>query len=76
MKNNKGHTACIAFGINYAIQNEKFDNQYMDGDGEDRPEEIIMLINKNNNAENKSVVAKELSVLKEYILEHFIKFIN
>ena len=25
MKNNKGHTACIAFGINYVIQNEKFD---------------------------------------------------
>ena len=61
MKNNKGHTACIAFGINYVIQNEKFDNLIlMDGDGEDRPEEIIMLINKNNNAENKSVVAKRV----------------
>lgn len=61
MKNNKGHTACIAFGINYIIKHEKFDNLIlMDGDGEDRPEEIIMLINKNNESHNKSVVAKRV----------------
>ena len=61
MKSNKGHTACIAFGINYVIQNIKFDNLIlMDGDGEDRPEEIVMLINKNNENQNNSIVAKRV----------------
>ncbi len=61
MKSNKGHTACIAFGINYVIQNVKFDNLIlMDGDGEDRPEEIVMLINKNNENQNNSIVAKRV----------------
>ena len=41
-ENNKGHTFCIAFGIHYIFKNEKFDNLIlMDGDGEDRPEEVI-----------------------------------
>ena len=45
MKTNKGHATCIAYGINYVKQNEKFDKLIlMDGDGEDRPEEIIDLI--------------------------------
>ena len=61
MKSNKGHTACIAFGINYVIQNIKFDNLIlMDGDGEDRPEVIVMLINKNNENQNNSIVAKRV----------------
>ena len=61
MKNNKGHTASIAFGIDYVIQNVKFDNLIlMDGDGEDRPEEIVMLINKNNENQNNSIVAKRV----------------
>ena len=48
MKKNKGHMTCIAYGINYVKQNEKFDNLIlMDGDGEDRPEEILSLIQKN-----------------------------
>ena len=45
---NKGHARCNAFGIRYVFQNEEFDNLIlMDGDGEDRPEEIKSLIEKN-----------------------------
>ena len=41
MKENKGHARCNAFGLRYIFQNRKFDNIIlMDGDGEDRPEEI------------------------------------
>ena len=61
MKTNRGHTTCIAYGIHHVTQNEKFDKLIlMDGDGEDRPEEIVMLINKNLEKSNHSVVAKRV----------------
>ena len=61
MKTNKGHMTCIAYGINYVKQKEKFDNLIlMDGDGEDRPEELLSLIKKNLEFQNKSVVAKRV----------------
>ena len=41
LKNNIGHTRCIATGLSHIIKNEEFDYVIpMDGDGEDRPEEI------------------------------------
>ena len=61
MRENKGHARCNAFGIRYIFQNKKFDNLIlMDGDGEDRPEEIKSLINKINENINISVVAKRV----------------
>ena len=61
MKTNRGHTTCIAYGIHHVTQNEKFDRLIlMDGDGEDRPEEIVMLIKKNLEKSNHSVVAKRV----------------
>ncbi len=61
MKINKGHTLCIAYGIHYALSNEEFDNLIlMDGDGEDRPEEVLNLIKKNSNNLEKSVIAKRI----------------
>mgnify|MGYP001263821578 FL=1 len=47
MKENKGHARCNAAGLKYI--NEREDVDYvipMDGDGEDRPEEIRLLIEK------------------------------
>ena len=47
MKENRGHARCNAVGLKYI--NEKEDVDYvipMDGDGEDRPEEIRQLIEK------------------------------
>ena len=61
MKKNRGHTTCIAYGIHHVTQNEKFDKLIlMDGDGEDRPEEIVTLIKKNLEKSNHSVVAKRV----------------
>ena len=61
MIKNKGHARCNAFGINYLSENSDFDYLIlMDGDGEDRPEEIKLLVNKIFSEPNKSVVAKRI----------------
>ena len=61
MKENRGHARCNAFGIRYVFQNKKFDNLIlMDGDGEDRPEEIKNLIEKIKEDPSLSVVAKRV----------------
>ena len=42
MKHNQGHARCIATGLKYIFDNEEFDYIIpMDGDGEDRPQEIL-----------------------------------
>ncbi len=61
MRENRGHARCNAFGIRYIFQNKKFDNLIlMDGDGEDRPEEIKKLIEKIKEDPNLSIVAKRI----------------
>ena len=61
MIENRGHARCNAFGIRYVFQNKEFDNLIlMDGDGEDRPEEIKSLIEKIKENPNSSVVAKRV----------------
>ena len=47
MKTNQGHARCIATGLKYINEKEDFDYVIpMDGDGEDRPEEIIKFLNQ------------------------------
>ena len=47
MLENRGHGRCNAAGLKYIYENEDFDYVLpMDGDGEDRPEEIIQFIEK------------------------------
>ena len=47
MKENRGHTRCNAAGLKYINEKEDFDYVIpMDGDGEDRPEELSLLIEK------------------------------
>ena len=61
MKENRGHARCNAFGIRYIFKNKRFDNLIlMDGDGEDRPEEIKSLIEKVKENPSLSVVAKRV----------------
>ena len=61
MKENRGHARCNAFGIRYVFKNKEFDNLIlMDGDGEDRPEEIKSLIEKTKENPSLSVVAKRV----------------
>ena len=57
MKKNQGHTRCIATGLKYIFEKEEFDFIIpMDGDGEDRPEEISDFLNQIKNTSNKTVV--------------------
>jgi hypothetical protein len=47
MKENKGHARCNAAGLKYINKKDDFDYVIpMDGDGEDRPEELSLLIEK------------------------------
>ena len=47
MEENKGHARCNAAGLKYINEKEDFDYVIpMDGDGEDRPEELCLLIEK------------------------------
>jgi len=58
MKHNRGHGRCNATGLKYI--NEKEDCDYvipMDGDGEDRPEELFLLIKKLKDYPNKVITA-------------------
>ena len=61
MRENRGHARCNAFGIRYIFQNKTFDNLIlMDGDGEDRPDEIKSLVQKIKENPNLSIVAKRV----------------
>ena len=49
IKNNMGHARCNATGLKYIYENEEFEFVIpMDGDGEDRPEEIKQFVEKLN----------------------------
>jgi polyisoprenyl-phosphate glycosyltransferase len=67
MSKNKGHARCNAFGIKYLSENINFDYLIlMDGDGEDRPQEIKLLVDKILQDSNKSVVAKRVKRSEGY----------
>ena len=58
---NQGHARCIATGLKYIHQKEDFDYVIpMDGDGEDRPEEIKELIKQIQNSNGKPIVGKRV----------------
>ena len=61
MKINQGHARCIATGLKYIYEKEDFDYVIpMDGDGEDRPEEIKEFLNKINNLDEKPIVGERI----------------
>ena len=61
MKINQGHSRCIATGLKYIYEKENFDYVIpMDGDGEDRPEEIVDFLTKTNEIENKPIVGERV----------------
>jgi glycosyltransferase involved in cell wall biosynthesis len=61
MKENRGHARCIATGLKYVFDNEEFDYVIpMDGDGEDRPEEIKFLIEEANYSPDKAIVGERI----------------
>jgi len=61
MKKNQGHARCIAVGLKYIFEKEEFDYVIpMDGDGEDRPVEILDLLSNIENSKGNSIVAKRV----------------
>jgi len=75
MGKNKGHARCNAFGIKYLSENSDFDYLIlMDGDGEDRPEEIKLLVDKILLEPNKSVVAKRIKRSEGPIFQALYRF--
>jgi cellulose synthase/poly-beta-1,6-N-acetylglucosamine synthase-like glycosyltransferase len=61
MKENKGHARCNAAGLKYIFENEDFDYVIpMDGDGEDRPEEIKLLIEKSKDYPDDVITANRV----------------
>ena len=61
MKINQGHARCIATGLKYIYEKEDFDYIIpMDGDGEDRPEEIEKFLNQINNSNSKPIVGERI----------------
>ena len=62
MKKNRGHARCNAAGLKFLVEKKKdFDHVIlMDGDGEDRPEELEMLFNKSKENTSKTVTANRI----------------
>ena len=58
MKENRGHARCIASGLKYINEKEEFDFIIpMDGDGEDRPEELSLFFDKLKDYPDKVITA-------------------
>ena len=61
MKENRGHARCIASGLKYIFEKKEFDFIIpMDGDGEDRPEEIKKFIEFSQQTGNKSIIGERV----------------
>ena len=59
MKENRGHARCIASGLKYICEKKEFDYVIpMDGDGEDRPEEIKNFIHLAEQSNDQSIVGE------------------
>ena len=61
MKENRGHARCIASGLKYVFEKEEFDYVIpMDGDGEDRPEEIKNFLDYLKYTSDKPIVGERV----------------
>ena len=61
MKINQGHARCIATGLKYIFEKEDFDYVIpMDGDGEDRPDEIKDFLSKIQNFQDMPIVGERI----------------
>tara|TARA_Y100000768_G_scaffold243962_1_gene184894 strand:+ start:99 stop:968 length:870 start_codon:yes stop_codon:yes gene_type:complete len=61
MKENRGHARCIASGLKYIFEKREFDFVIpMDGDGEDRPEEIKNFVDLAEQSGEKSIIGERI----------------
>jgi len=74
MKINQGHARCIATGLKYIYEKEDFDYIIpMDGDGEDRPEEIKEFLNQIKNSNDKPIVGERIKRSESLLFQIFYK---
>ena len=70
MKINQGHGRCIATGLKYIFEKENFDYVIpMDGDGEDRPEEIKNFIDQISNSNIQPIVGERVKRSEDLIFK-------
>jgi len=70
MRNNKGHARCIATGLKHISENEDFDYVIpMDGDGEDRPDEIRNFLEKIKDNPNRTIVGERVKRSESFIFK-------
>ena len=61
MKENRGHARCNAAGLKHIIESEEFDYVIpMDGDGEDKPEEIKSFVDNLEYSPDKPIVGERV----------------
>ena len=76
IKENQGHARCNAVGLKHIFENEEFDYVIpMDGDGEDRPEEIKQLVDNLNYHPDKPIVGERIK-RSEGIFFKFCYFVH
>ncbi|MDA7572641.1 glycosyltransferase [Candidatus Pelagibacter sp.] len=82
MKENRGHARCNAAGLKYINEREDIDYVIpMDGDGEDRPEELSLLIEKSKDYPDIVITANRIKrseglIFKSCYLAHkYLTFI-
>jgi len=72
MKENKGHARCNAAGLKYINEKEDFDYIIpMDGDGEDRPEELNLLIKKIKDYPNTVITAERVKRSEGFMFQFY-----
>ena len=70
MRENKGHARCNAAGLKYINEKEDFDHIIpMDGDGEDRPEELSLLIEKTKEHPDTVITADRVKRSEGFIFK-------
>ena len=70
MKKNQGHARCIATGLKYIYEKEDFDYVIpMDGDGEDRPEEIKEFLNYIKDNNEKTIVGERIKRSESFLFQ-------
>jgi hypothetical protein len=72
MKENRGHARCNAAGLKYISEKKEFDCVIpMDADGEDRPDELCLLIDKNKDFPNRAITADRVKRSEGFIFRFF-----
>ena len=75
MRENRGHARCIATGLKYIFEKKEFDFVMpMDGDGEDRPEEIKDFLEQTKKSNNQPIVGERIKRSENMIFKLCYQF--